>query len=246
MRVDFETDVGVVRSSNQDSCDCGLFSPNSAWAIVCDGMGGANGGNVASSLTVRDLSRELAAQLRHAAPDEDPRPLMEAAIRHANALVNRASRDTAALRGMGTTLVLAVARGNRVTLAHAGDSRAYLVEGETLTQVTKDHTVVQMLMEQGEITAEQALTHPQRHYITRAVGVERELDAEFGTVTLLPGQALLLCSDGLYNYAPEESFPGLVRRAIETGDASCLIDAANAGGGGDNITAVILTGETKE
>ena len=128
-----KTDRGLCREVNQDCFACQKLEDGLLYAVLCDGMGGENGGNVASSLTVRDLSRELSAQLRHAAPDEDLRPLMEAAIRHANALVNRASRDTAALRGMGTTLVLAVARGNRVTLAHAGDSRAYLVEGETLT-----------------------------------------------------------------------------------------------------------------
>ena len=203
-----KTDRGLCREVNQDCFACQKLEDGLLYAVLCDGMGGENGGNVASSLTVRDLSRELSAQLRHAAPDEDPRPLMEAAIRHANALVNRASRDTAALRGMGTTLVLAVARGDTVTLAHAGDSRAYLVEGETLTQVTKDHTVVQMLMEQGEITAEQALTHPQRHYITRAVGVERELDAEFGTVTLLPGRRCCCAATGCTTTPRRRASPG--------------------------------------
>lgn len=170
---------------------------------------------------------------------------MEQAISHANLVVNRTARDTEALRGMGTTVVLAVAEGNTVTIAHAGDSRAYLIHGEELSQLTHDHTVVQMLMERGEITEEEALSHPQRHYITRAVGVDCEIRVEFSQAELGEGDAVLLCSDGLYNYADPTDFPRLVREALESGDASGFIDAANAGGGGDNITAVILVRRCK-
>ena len=131
--------------------------------MLCDGMGGENGGNVASELTVRDIGRELSAALGSDAEQKDLRTIMEQAISHANLVVNRAARDTEALRGMGTTVVLAVAEGNTVTIAHAGDSRAYLIHGEELSQLTHDHTVVQMLMERGEITEEEALSHPQRH-----------------------------------------------------------------------------------
>ena len=101
-------------------------------------------------------------------------------------------------------------------------------------------------MERGEITEEEALSHPQRHYITRAVGVDCEIRVEFSQAELGEGDAVLLCSDGLYNYADPTDFPRLVREALESGDASGFIDAANAGGGGDNITAVILSGDVKE
>ena len=148
---------------------------------------------------VRDIVRELSAALSPDAEQRDLRPVMERAIAHANLVVNRAARDTQALRGMGTTVVLAVAQDNRVTIAHAGDSRAYLIHGGELSQLTHDHTVVQMLVERGEITREEALSHPQRHYITRAVGVDSEIQVEFSQTELAEGDALLLCSDGLYN-----------------------------------------------
>lgn len=241
-----KTDRGLCREINQDSFSFCRISDTLCYAVLCDGMGGENGGNVASELTVRDIVRELSAALGSDAEQKDLRAIMEQAISHANLVVNRAARDTAALRGMGTTVVLAVAEGDTITIAHAGDSRAYLIHGEELCQLTHDHTVVQMLMERGEITQEEALTHPQRHYITRAVGVDPEIRVEFSQTKLEEGDAVLLCSDGLYNYACLEDLPRLVRQALETEDASGLIDAANAGGGGDNITAVILSGDAKE
>lgn len=241
-----KTDRGLCREINQDSFSFCQISDTLCYAVLCDGMGGENGGNVASELTVRDIGRELSAALGSDAEQKDLRTIMEQAISHANLVVNRAARDTEALRGMGTTVVLAVAEGSTVTIAHAGDSRAYLIHGEELSQLTHDHTVVQMLMERGEITEEEALSHPQRHYITRAVGVDCEIRVEFSQVELGEGDAVLLCSDGLYNYADPTDFPRLVREALESGDASGFIDAANAGGGGDNITAVILSGDAKE
>ena len=158
-----KTDRGLCREINQDSFSFCQISDTLCYAVLCDGMGGENGGNVASELTVRDIGRELSAALGSDAEKKDLRTIMEQAISHANLVVNRAARDTEALRGMGTTVVLAVAEGNTVTIAHAGDSRAYLIHGEELSQLTHDHTVVQMLMERGEITEEEALSHPQRH-----------------------------------------------------------------------------------
>lgn len=241
-----KTDRGLFREINQDSFSFCQVSDTLCYAVLCDGMGGENGGNVASELTVRDIGRELSAALGSGAEQQDLCTIMERAVSHANLVVNRAARDTQALRGMGTTVVLAVAEGNTVTIAHAGDSRAYLIHGEELRQLTHDHTVVQMLMERGEITREEALSHPQRHYITRAVGVDCEIRVEFSQTELEQGDAVLLCSDGLYNYANPADFPQLVRQAVEAEDASVLIEAANAGGGGDNITAVILFGDEKE
>ena len=150
-----KTDRGLCREINQDSFSFCQISDTLCYAVLCDGMGGENGGNVASELTVRDIGRELSAALGSDAEQKDLRTIMEQAISHANLVVNRAARDTEALRGMGTTVVLAVAEGNTVTIAHAGDSRAYLIHGEELSQLTHDHTVVQMLMERGEITEEE-------------------------------------------------------------------------------------------
>ena len=142
-----KTDRGLCREINQDSFSFCRISDTLCYAVHCDGMGLEDGGNVASELTVREIGRELSAALGSDAEQKDLRTIMEQAISHANLVVNRTARDTEALRGMGTTVVLAVAEGNTVTIAHAGDSRAYLIHGEELSQLTHDHTVVQMLME---------------------------------------------------------------------------------------------------
>ena len=126
MRVDFETDVGAVRSSNQDSCDCGLFSPNSAWVIVCDGMGGANGGNVASAIAVETIREQLLSGYDENLSKPNLKNLMINAINRANEEVHRVSLERPELHGMGTTVVLLVAAKGTLLVAHVGDSRAYL------------------------------------------------------------------------------------------------------------------------
>ena len=126
MRVDFETDVGAVRSSNQDSCDCGLFSPNSAWVIVCDGMGGANGGNVASAIAVETIREQLLSGYDENLSKPNLKNLMINAINRANEEVHRVSLERPELHGMGTTVVLLVAAKGTLHVAHVGDSRAYL------------------------------------------------------------------------------------------------------------------------
>ena len=135
MRVDFETDVGAVRSSNQDSCDCGLFSPNSAWVIVCDGMGGANGGNVASAIAVETIREQLLSGYDENLSKPNLKNLMINAINRANEEVHRVSLERPELHGMGTTVVLLVAAKGTLHVAHVGDSRAYLRHGGVLTKL---------------------------------------------------------------------------------------------------------------
>lgn len=233
------TDKGLVREVNQDSFAHAQLADRLLYAVLCDGMGGENAGNVASELTVRDVGRELSAALPSAAPDR-VESVIRAAVTHANMVVHKAAAASSDLRGMGTTVVVLVAMGSQVWIGHAGDSRAYLLRDGELTQLTHDHTVVQMLMENGEITQAEALVHPQRHYITRAVGVDRSIQTELVQLQLQPGDSILLCSDGLYNYAAPERFPGLMHRALAEGRADCFIAEALAGGGGDNITAVLI------
>ena len=166
MRVDFETDVGVVRSSNQDSCDCGLFSPNSAWAIVCDGMGGANGGNVASALAVETIREEVLSGFDENMSKQNLKNLMVNAINRANEKVHETALAQPELHGMGTTVVLLIATKGTLHVAHIGDSRAYLRHNGVLTQITMDHSYVQDLVNFGQITQEEARFHPQRNIIT--------------------------------------------------------------------------------
>lgn len=232
------TDQGKVRSTNQDAFAFSVVGEGCAYAVLCDGMGGENGGHIASSRAVQIISQALDRSLRQ--PAADLKAAMVSACSAANAVVHEMAAADESLRGMGTTVVAAVVRGEQLCVAHAGDSRAYLVtpQGE-LERLTRDHSVVQLLLDHGEITEEEAASHPKRHYITRALGIEPELELEYLEREFAAGW-LLLCSDGLYNYAPPEDHLDLITTCASEQDIYLLIDEANKAGGPDNITAVIV------
>ena len=242
MRVDFETDVGVVRSSNQDSCDCGLFSPNSAWAIVCDGMGGANGGNVASALAVETIREELLSGFDENMSKPNLKNLMVNAISRANEKVHNTALNQPELHGMGTTVVLLVATKGTLHVAHIGDSRAYLRHNKVLTQITMDHSYVQDLVNFGQITQEEARVHPQRNIITRVLGVHEAVRCDYAAWDFSPGDLALACSDGLSNYMEEELLEEYMERYGKEDHAlpKELIQYAVECGGSDNITAAVI------
>jgi serine/threonine protein phosphatase PrpC len=229
------TDVGRARSGNEDSYFCGrtVFA-------VADGLGGHQGGEVASAAAVEPLAaldgRELAD------PDEAAEALA-AAIREGNAaILDRAAGDPG-LWGMGTTVTAAArAGGHHLQLAHVGDSRAYLLRDGSLAQLTTDHTVVAELVRRGRLTPEQAAIHPERSILTRAVGLDPRVPVDTpDPLELHDGDQVLLCSDGLTEAVHDEQIAELLARTHD-GDAACrsLIDAANAAGGPDNITVVLL------
>ena len=242
MKVDFETDVGAVRSSNQDACDGGLFSKDSAWAVVCDGMGGANGGNVASAMAVESIRRRLLEGFHQDITREGVRSLLLEAVAEANRVVYRRSQEEQELRGMGTTAVVLVASKGTLHVAHVGDSRAYLRHGGVLTQITMDHSYVQDLVNFGQITQEEARVHPKRNIITRVLGVHEEVRCDYAAWDFSPGDLALACSDGLSNYMDEELLDQYME---EYGDAGRtlpreLIQYAVQCGGSDNITAAVI------
>ena len=242
MRVDFETDIGAVRTSNQDSCDCGMFSQNSAWAIVCDGMGGANGGNVASAIAVETIRQHLLSGFDENMSKPNLKNLMVNAINRANTAVYDTSLQQPELRGMGTTVVLLIATKGTLHVAHIGDSRAYLRHEGVLTQITMDHSYVQDLVNFGQITQEEARVHPQRNIITRVLGVHEAVRCDYAAWDFSPGDLALACSDGLSNYMDEDL---LDRYMEEYGDAGGtlpkeLIRYAVECGGSDNITAAVI------
>jgi len=229
------TDVGRVRSGNEDSYFCGrtVFA-------VADGLGGHQGGEVASAAAVEPLAaldgRELAD------PDEAAEALA-AAIREGNAaILDRAAGDPG-LWGMGTTVTAAARAGDHhLQLAHVGDSRAYLLRDGSLAQLTTDHTVVAELVRRGRLTPEQAAIHPERSILTRAVGLDPRVPVDTpDPLELHDGDQVLLCSDGLTEAVDDDRIAELLSAAGD-GDAACrsLIDAANAAGGPDNITVVLL------
>ena len=246
MRVDFETDVGAVRSSNQDSCDCGLFSPNSAWVIVCDGMGGANGGNVASAIAVETIREQLLSGYDENLSKPNLKNLMINAINRANEEVHRVSLERPELHGMGTTVVCGVCRGGMLQYAHVGDSRIYLFHGHSICQLTKDHSIVQELVEKGSITAEEAAFHPRKNLITRALGVGPQVEIDFGEIVLSPGDILVLCTDGLSNYVTVDEMEEIIQNTAFYEMADALVDRALKAGGLDNVTVLLAKCDATE
>lgn len=232
-----QSHIGKVRDDNQDSFDYGELAPDCGFAVVCDGMGGAKGGSVASSVAVNTVSSIIRSEYREDMVDDEITSMLVKACEAANSEVYRRAGREPELQGMGTTAVIALISKGRAHILHVGDSRAYHIKKSAVTQITSDHSVVQQLVDRGEISAEDAKTHPQKNVITRAVGVDGYLSFDYDTVTLEKGAVLLLCTDGLTNMVSDKDIGKLV---YESKDASKLIDAALEGGGNDNITAVIV------
>jgi serine/threonine protein phosphatase PrpC len=235
-RVGSATDVGQVRSSNQDSCLPLPGEHTDDLFVVADGMGGHNGGEVASRLAIDTVVEQFVVPTSEALVD---------AVQAANdALIATADADES-LRGMGTTLValaVVVTDGEeRLAVANVGDSRCYLLERDRLRQVTKDHSVVQTLVDNGQITKAEAEHHPQRNILTRALGIDARVMTDSWELLPFAGDRYLLCSDGVFNEVGEAEIAEVLRHQPEPADAAAeLVTRANAGGGRDNITAVVV------
>ena len=237
MQIYSKTDIGLKRSSNQDSVFTGSLDNETLFAIVCDGMGGAKAGNVASKIACDVISEYVSRSFRKKMDSYDIEKMLGNAILSANMEIFDAS-SAEELRGMGTTVVAAIITKDRINIAHVGDSRAYIA-GDTLTQITRDHSVVQTLVESGEITPIEARQHPRKNVITRALGVEENVLPDFNELPFSEGETLLLCTDGLTGYAEAESIFNILKITTDTAPEK-LIELANAGGGGDNITVVTV------
>jgi protein phosphatase len=225
-RVGARTDVGRVREGNEDS-----YMVHDPLFAVADGMGGHQGGEVASRLALETLKRVA----------ERPDAGLAEVVREANRVVFRKAAQDPGLAGMGTTLTAVVADDDGLHLAHVGDSRAYLVRDGRLKQLTKDHTVVQKLVDEGRLTEIEAGMHPQRSILTNALGVDEEIRVDEETVEVRSGDRLLLCSDGLTGMIDDDRITEIIG-AHDDPQAACdaLVDAANEAGGQDNVTAVII------
>lgn len=240
MKIYSKIDKGVVRNSNQDAYFAGEISQDVTFAVVCDGMGGANAGNVASGTAVKTISEYIIKSYRNNMSAEDISKMLKNAIISANIEIYDMSSQNENLSGMGTTVVAAVIRDSNAVIANVGDSRIYLVD-DKLTQLTTDHSVVQTLIESGKITPEDAKVHPRKNVITRALGAEAEVAVDISECRLSEGDTLLLCTDGLTNFATEEDILKTFKQNDISAVAEKLVELANNGGGGDNITAVTLT-----
>jgi PPM family protein phosphatase len=235
LRYAIRSDVGYVREGNEDSAYAG-----SHLLVVADGMGGHAAGEVASSTVISRLAELDTAALitTGGGPGPDVIESLRQAMREANGRLRQMTRENEVLEGMGTTVTALLSAGDRLGLLHVGDSRAYLLRGGVLSQVTHDHTLVQDLVDQGRITPEQANTHPQRSLLMRALD-GREVDPDLELVDVVPGDRFLLCSDGLSSVVTVETIHTALELATPQEAVDRLVDLALSGGGPDNITVVV-------
>lgn len=240
MKLSAVTDVGMVRQSNQDACVGGELPFGGFYAVVCDGMGGHAGGNVASETAVKRISEELNKNFRENMSVSSVKNMIESALVLANLDIFDASNENDELAGMGTTAVVAVFTGDKCVVANVGDSRCYLASDGKITQITKDHSLVQEMVDAGLITSAAAEHHPRKNIITRALGIADDVEADFFDIRFSPNDKLLLCSDGLTNHVENDKILAVLSDRDFDGCAQKLISIANANGGSDNITAVIV------
>ncbi|MBR0510292.1 MAG: Stp1/IreP family PP2C-type Ser/Thr phosphatase [Clostridia bacterium] len=235
-----QTDTGNERQNNQDSCNVFCLGDDACFAVVCDGMGGYNGGEIASKIAVDTVSKRVSDGWRNGMTPDSAKNLLLTSISAANIFVYDKAHSSPEFAGMGTTVIAALIIGDRVVIAHAGDSRAYIC-GATLIRITKDHSYVQALLDAGIITGNEADHHPDRHVITKALGINEHIDLTFTSTLLRKNEKLLLCSDGLTNFVSEEVISDTLKQNSPAEACEKLISAANANGGGDNITAVVVS-----
>ena len=226
------TDRGCKRSHNEDSylvaSDVGLYA-------VADGMGGENGGEVASDLAVRALDGYV-----HAHDDRDDKDaVLKEAIERANAVIHERGREDPDLRRMGTTTTSLLFAGRRAIVAHVGDSRAYLIRRDRIAQVSEDHSLIAMQVKAGVLTAEQAKNSPYKNIITRCVGAQSDVDVDVTVVDLEDGDTFVLCSDGLSGLVADDEICRVVVDNFLHRAPDVLVDLANERGGPDNITVVV-------
>ena len=236
------TDKGCVRKMNQDAYDIQLLDRNTLLCVVCDGMGGAKSGNVASSLAVDVFSQEIQRCWTAGMEWDKADQLMKSAVKLANFTVFDQARQFEEFDGMGTTLVAALVRGRRVSLVNVGDSRAYCINQNGIRQITRDHSVVQMMVDRGELTPEMAKRYPGKNLITRAVGTEAGVVCDVFRQELSRGDFLLLCSDGLSNLLDDQEILFEVVHGVNK-ERCCqrLLDIAVSRGAPDNVTCVLVS-----
>ena len=239
MKLAGKTDVGRVRQDNQDDYRAGELPGDAAWALVCDGMGGARGGREASQCACNVIEPCFQEQYSQCIPGEEE-TFLKKALLSANRYVFQKALREESLAGMGTTAVCALVRGGKAYLSHAGDSRAYLYRDGKLAQLTHDHSYVQELVDCGTITQEQAEHHPQKNIITRAVGVEASVTSDLFDIKLSSGNRILLCSDGLSNLISAEEML-MISGNNEELEKACgaLLDLALKRGAPDNVTVIL-------
>nr|WP_326184080.1 Stp1/IreP family PP2C-type Ser/Thr phosphatase [uncultured Oscillibacter sp.] len=236
------TDVGLVRKENQDAY---LVREETATGhticVVCDGMGGAAGGRVASGIAVETFAAELAKIITAGMRPQQLREASSYAVSLANRAIREAAERMAEYRNMGTTLVAAVSYDGGAVVTNVGDSRAYHITEGGITRITKDHSLVERMVDRGDITAEEARRHPNRNLITRALGPDADAQCDGYICPMEPGDFLLLCTDGLVNtVTDQEMLFEVIHGAGPEGCLERLLAISKSRGASDNVTAVLM------
>ena len=233
------TDIGRVRNINEDNYAVSENTPF-PFAIVADGMGGHKAGEKASLMAVETVCAELTEKLTEEMDYVEAGETARRAFIEANSSIYNYSKLHYKVMGMGTTATLIMLHSDKLITAHVGDSRAYIIDDNGITQVTRDHSYVQELVMRGEITPEQAKHHPNKNYITRAMGAEEAVKVDIG-IRPYNGEKVILCSDGLTNMLDDDEILEIINKCSDLHDAAeTLIHRANEAGGNDNITVVVL------
>ena len=235
------TDQGCVRKQNQDAFHIEKLDRNSLLCVVCDGMGGAKSGNIASTLAVDVFVEEVRRTWTPSITQYKLEQMLRGAVKLANFTVYDQSQQFEEFDGMGTTLTAVLIKGRNATVVNVGDSRVYAVDAGGIFQLTRDHSLVQMMVERGELTPELARTYPGKNFITRAIGTEPVVTCDLFHHRLERGDCLLLCSDGLSNMMDDQEILFEVVHGLDK--AQCcqrLLDIAKNRGAPDNVTSVLI------
>lgn len=239
-----QTDQGLIRRNNEDSF---LFDDSFSVAVLADGMGGHNAGEVASGMATRSISAALTHWLANVGSQPHPDVLcrlMMLSVDKANQTILQAAAHHPACKGMGTTVVVGVFQGDQLFLTHVGDSRCYRLRAGELVQITKDHSVLQEQVDAGLMTQAHAARSPGRHLLTRALGVEARLPLEVKIHQVLADDLYLMCSDGLTDMVDDASIASLMVQDTDMATrTSALVHLANAKGGRDNVTVMLIHAE---
>lgn len=239
MKVISETNIGLTRTENQDRVCTAVISNNTILAVVCDGMGGQNAGGEASNKAAQIIFDRITKVFRSDFDTKSIRNLLISSVTTANSVIYDMALSSAELIGMGTTCVIALVSNNVLYAVNVGDSRLYVINHE-IRQITKDHTVVMRMYENGEITKDEIKNHPRRNYITKAVGVETNIEPDYFETELTENSAVLLCTDGLSNCCDESDIFNIVKKYSPEEVPKQLVKLALNNGGNDNITVAYI------
>ena len=235
------TDKGCTRSQNQDTFQIELLDKNTLLCVVCDGMGGAKSGNIASGLAADVFTQEVKRSWKSGMDEQEQEQMLRGAVKLANFTVYDQAQQLEEFSGMGTTLVAALIHGKQAIIVNVGDSRAYHIDSDGIQQLSVDHSLVQMMVHRGELTPEQAKHYPGKNLITRAIGTESVAMCDVFHKKLDRGDCMLLCTDGLSNLIDDQEILFEVVHGLEK--SKCcerLLEIAQKRGAPDNVTSVLV------